>query len=85
LRVSVFVGEFAREQLAQHVGDGPSAPERGDLDAGALFQGDVEVSRAVKRLASDSREGRASRVRTHVSASLGRAAKARLAMRPLIA
>jgi len=43
------------------------------------------VSRAVKGLASGSCEGDASRVRTHASASLGRAAKARLAMRPLIA
>jgi hypothetical protein len=85
LRVSVFVGELARQQLAQHVGDGLSALERGDLDAAALFRVTSMVSRAVKKLASDSSEDRASRVWTHVSASLGRAAKARLAMRPLIA
>jgi hypothetical protein len=85
LRVSVFVGEFAREQLAQQVGNGPSAREGGDLDAARCSGVTSKVSRAVKSLASGSREDRASRVRTHVSASLGRAAKARLAGRRLIA
>jgi hypothetical protein len=85
LRVSIFVGEFTREQLAQHVGDGLSALEGRDLDAPRCSGVMSMVSRAAKRLASDSREDRASRVRTHVSASLGWAAKARLAMRPLIA
>jgi hypothetical protein len=43
------------------------------------------VSRAVKRPAFDSREIGASRMRTHVSASPGRVAKACLATWPFIA
>jgi hypothetical protein len=42
LGASIFVGEFAREQLAQHVGDGPSALEGRDLDAATLFRRNVD-------------------------------------------
>jgi hypothetical protein len=35
-------GKFAREQIAQHVGDGDAAPERGDLDAAAQLRRDVD-------------------------------------------
>ena len=35
-------GEFAREQRAQHVGDGQSALKGGDLDAAALSGSDVD-------------------------------------------
>jgi hypothetical protein len=35
-------GKFAREQLAQHVGDGDAAPEGGDLDAAAQLGRDVD-------------------------------------------
>ena len=41
-RASSFVGKFAREELAQHVGDRQPALERGDLDAPALFGSDVD-------------------------------------------
>jgi hypothetical protein len=85
LPVSVFVGEFAREQLAQHVGDGLSAPERGELDVGALFRGDVDGEPRSEevgfRFARRQGFPRADpRIRV-----AGRAAKARLSMRPLIA
>ena len=35
-------GKFAREELAQHVGDGDAAPEGGDLDAAAQLRRDVD-------------------------------------------
>ena len=42
LRASIMFGEFAREQRAQHVGDGQSALKGGDLDAAALSGSDVD-------------------------------------------
>jgi hypothetical protein len=72
-------GEFAREQRAQHVGDGQSAPKGGDLDAAALSGSDVD------REPCASRDGGDSGLRTQASASFGRAAKARLKSRSLIA
>jgi hypothetical protein len=50
--VSFGLGKFAREQIAQHVGDGDAAPERGDLDPAAQLGVTSMVSRAVKPSAS---------------------------------
>jgi hypothetical protein len=41
-RFSGIGGEFAREDVAQHVGDGDPAPESGDLDAAAQGRRNVE-------------------------------------------
>jgi len=41
-RLSGIGGEFAREEVAQHVGDGGPAPESGDLDATAQCRRDVD-------------------------------------------
>jgi hypothetical protein len=79
------VGEFAGKQRAQHVGDGLSAIERHDLDAAALFWRDVDGEPRGERAGVRFAEVTASGVRTRASASPGRAAKARLALRPLIA
>jgi hypothetical protein len=85
LRASIMFGEFAREHRAQHVGDGQSALKGGDLDAAALPEGDVDRDPCgVETWLSISR-GRGLRAAHPASASLGRAANARLGSHSLIA
>jgi hypothetical protein len=50
---SSFVGKFAREELAQHVGDCQPMPEGDDLDAPALLWGDVDGEPGRKSVALD--------------------------------
>ena len=74
-------GKFAREQIAQHVGDGDAAPERGDLDPAAQLRRHVDgeprgepsalLSRAALSAALIQRSGSAGREATRRLAAAG--------------
>jgi hypothetical protein len=42
MNAPIGIGKFARQQIAQHVGDGDAALEGGDLDASAERRRDVD-------------------------------------------
>src|SRR5579885_3307086 len=55
---SIGVREFSREQLAQHAGDGLTAPESSDLDAAAQCRGDVNGEPGGEALGAIARKSR---------------------------
>ena len=77
-------GEFAREQVAQHVGDGDTAPEGGDLDAAAQRWRDIDGQPRGEGGGVTARRG-ASGALIQLSALPGRAAKPRPVARSLMA